>query len=108
MFICMETSSAYYLALSPAHSTYKTGTQVFQLPPERIWVSVYEKDDEAYALWRDEVKVPESRIVRMGATDNFWAAGTTGVCATSAPILVLMQSPATVRCQVVGERHDTL
>lgn len=54
-------------------------TQVFQLPPERIWVSVYEKDDEAYALWRDQVKVPESRIVRMGASDNFWAAGATGM-----------------------------
>lgn len=53
-------------------------TQVFQLPAERIWVSVYEKDDEAYALWRDQVKVPESRIVRMGAADNFWAAGATG------------------------------
>lgn len=53
--------------------------QVFQLPPERIWVSVYEKDDEAYALWRDEVRVPESRIVRMGAADNFWAAGATGL-----------------------------
>ena len=55
-------------------------THVFQLPPEHIWVSVYEKDEEAYAIWRDEVKVPESRIVRMGATDNFWAAGATGVC----------------------------
>ena len=43
-------------------------------------MSVYEKDDEAYALWQNEVKVPESRIVRMGAADNFWAAGATGVC----------------------------
>ena len=53
--------------------------QVFQLPPERIWVSVYEQDDEAYALWRDQVRVPEDRIVRMGAADNFWAAGATGM-----------------------------
>ena len=52
--------------------------QVFQLPPERIWVSVYEQDDEAYALWRDQLQVPEARIVRMGAADNFWAAGATG------------------------------
>lgn len=58
-------------------------TQVFQLPPERIWVSVYEKDDEAFALWRDKIKVPEGRIVRMGAADNFWAAGTTGEPQTS-------------------------
>ena len=69
-------------ALSPACSTPRPVlcTQVFQLPPERIWVSVYEKDDEAYAIWRDEIEVPESRIVRMDATDNFWAAGATGAC----------------------------
>ncbi|KAL0021441.1 hypothetical protein WJX79_010147 [Trebouxia sp. C0005] len=59
---------------------WELSTKVFQLPPERIWVSVYEQDDEAYALWRDQVKVPESRIIRMGAADNFWAAGATGPC----------------------------
>ena len=52
--------------------------QVFQIPPERIWVSVFEKDEEAFALWRDQVGVPEQRIKRMGAADNFWAAGPTG------------------------------
>ena len=60
------------------HKCLACTVQVFHLPPERIWVSVYEKDDEAFALWRDQVKVPEDRIVRMGAADNFWAAGTTG------------------------------
>lgn len=59
---------------------WELSTKVFQLPPERIWVSVYEQDDEAYALWRDQVRVPESRIIRMGAADNFWAAGATGPC----------------------------
>lgn len=59
---------------------WELSTKVFQLPPERIWVSVFENDDEAYAIWRDEVQVPESRIVRMGAADNFWAAGATGPC----------------------------
>ena len=62
--------------------------QVFQLPPERIWVSVYEKDDEAYALWKDQVKLPESRIVRMGAADNFWAAGATGPCTNTHTFVV--------------------
>ncbi len=52
--------------------------QIFQIPPERIWVSVFEKDEEAFALWRDQVGVPEQRIKRMGAADNFWAAGPTG------------------------------
>lgn len=59
---------------------WELSTKVFQLPPECIWVSVYEQDDEAYALWRDQVHVPEARIVRMGAADNFWAAGATGPC----------------------------
>jgi hypothetical protein len=54
---------------------------VYGLPPERVWVSVYEKDDEAYALWRDVVGVPEERIRRMGAEDNFWASGPTGEAA---------------------------
>ncbi|KAK9824092.1 hypothetical protein WJX72_007684 [[Myrmecia] bisecta] len=53
-------------------------TQEYKLPAERIWVSVYEDDDEAYSLWRDEVGVPAERIQRMGAEDNFWASGPTG------------------------------
>ncbi len=51
---------------------------MYRLPPERVWVSVYEEDDEAYALWRDVVGVPPERIKRMGAADNFWASGPTG------------------------------
>lgn len=51
---------------------------MYGLPPERIWVSVYEQDDEAFALWRDVVGVPPERIKRMGAADNFWASGPTG------------------------------
>lgn len=51
---------------------------MFQLPPERIWVSVYEEDEEAASIWRDVVGVPPERIKRMGAADNFWASGPTG------------------------------
>ena len=52
----------------------------FGLNPERVWVSVFREDDEAFAIWRDVVGVPEARIVRMGEKDNFWAAGPTGPC----------------------------
>ena len=52
--------------------------QVFRLPPERVFVSVYEDDDDAYALWRDAVGVPETHIHRLGAEDNFWESGPTG------------------------------
>ncbi len=54
-------------------------TKTLQIPEELLWPSVYEEDDEAYALWRDVIGVPEERIVRMGKADNFWEHGT-GPC----------------------------
>jgi len=59
---------------------WELSTKVFGLPPERVWVSVYEEDDEALAIWRDVIGVPPERIKRMGAADNFWASGPTGPC----------------------------
>ena len=47
---------------------------------EKLWVSVYQDDDEAYELWRDKIKVDEERIVRLGKDSNFWAMGDTGPC----------------------------
>lgn len=55
-------------------------TKVYEIPAERLAVSVFEEDDEAFAIWRDEVGVREERIRRMGAKDNFWASGPTGPC----------------------------
>ena len=62
-------------------------TQVWKLPAERLLVTVYHNDDEAYALWRDMIGVPEERIVRIGdnkgapyASDNFWQMADTGPC----------------------------
>ncbi|HHA2500732.1 TPA: alanine--tRNA ligase [Stenotrophomonas maltophilia] len=62
-------------------------TQVWKLPADRLLVTVYQTDDEAYALWRDMVGVPEERIVRIGdnkgapfASDNFWQMADTGPC----------------------------
>ena len=54
-------------------------TETLQIPADLLWPSVYEEDDEAYALWRDVIGVPEERIVRMGKADNFWEHGT-GPC----------------------------
>lgn len=59
---------------------WELATQEFKLPLERVWVSVFEDDDEAFAIWRDEVGVPVERIKRMGAEDNFWSSGATGPC----------------------------
>ncbi len=54
-------------------------TGVLEIPSDRLWPSVYESDDEAYAIWRDRIGVPEEHIVRLGKEDNFWEHGT-GPC----------------------------
>ncbi|WP_211941982.1 alanine--tRNA ligase [Cylindrospermopsis raciborskii] len=59
---------------------WEISTQVFELPPERLVVSVFEDDDEAFNIWKQQVGVPEKRIKRMGADDNFWVSGPTGPC----------------------------
>ena len=62
-------------------------TEVFELPKEKLWVTVYAEDDEAYEIWNKQVGVPAERIVRIGdnkgaryASDNFWMMGDTGPC----------------------------
>jgi alanyl-tRNA synthetase len=55
-------------------------TEVFGLPPEKLVVSVFREDDEAFAIWRDEIGIPAHRIQRMGEDDNFWHSGPTGPC----------------------------
>ncbi|WP_353932037.1 alanine--tRNA ligase [Okeanomitos corallinicola TIOX110] len=59
---------------------WEISTQVFRLPPERLVVSVFEEDDEAFNIWKDKIGVNEKRIKRMGADDNFWVSGPTGPC----------------------------
>ncbi len=54
-------------------------TETLEIPAELLWPSVYEKDDEAYAIWRDKIGVPEEHIVKLGKADNFWEHGT-GPC----------------------------
>jgi len=59
---------------------WQISTEVFGLPPERLVVSVFREDDEAFAIWRDQIGIPAHRIMRMGEADNFWASGPTGPC----------------------------
>ena len=59
---------------------YEFLTDWLKLDPERLWVSVFEDDDEAEALWISEVGFPKERILRFGEKDNFWAMGDTGPC----------------------------
>ncbi len=69
-----------YFKSEAAAWAWEYSVEVLGLDPERIWVSIYEDDDEAEAIWVNEVGVPAERIVRMGAKDNFWSAGPTGPC----------------------------
>jgi alanyl-tRNA synthetase len=55
-------------------------TGVLEIPPERLWVTVFEDDDEAAAIWLEEIKVDPARFSRIGARDNFWSMGETGPC----------------------------
>lgn len=59
---------------------WELSTSEFGLPAERLWVSIYDEDDEALAIWRDEIGVPVDRIKRLGEEDNFWTSGATGPC----------------------------
>jgi len=62
-------------------------TEVYGLPKEKLWVTVYQEDDEAYGIWQNEIGVPVERIIRIGdnkgaryASDNFWQMADTGPC----------------------------
>ncbi|MGB7058543.1 MAG: alanine--tRNA ligase, partial [Geitlerinemataceae cyanobacterium] len=55
-------------------------TEVFGLPADRLIVSVYQKDDDAFNIWHEQIGIPKHRIQRMGEADNFWASGATGPC----------------------------
>lgn len=66
---------------------FLTSSQWLALPKEKLWVTVYASDDEAYDIWAKEIGIPEERIVRIGdnkgapyASDNFWQMGDTGPC----------------------------
>ena len=68
--------------------SYEFITEVLKLEKERLWVSVFETDDEAEELWVSECNFPRERIVRFGEEDNWWAAGPTGSCGPCSEIYV--------------------
>jgi alanyl-tRNA synthetase len=60
----------------------------YGIPEEKLWVSVYEKDDEAHRLWCSHTGIAEDRVVRLGEKDNFWSMGDTGPCGPCSEILI--------------------
>ena len=77
-----------YFKRDAIHFAWELLTAVYKLPQDRLWVTVYETDDEAYNLWANEIRVPPERIARIGdkpggakyQSDNFWQMGETGPC----------------------------
>ncbi len=61
-------------------------TKVLEIPEERLHVSVFKEDEEAYKIWRDIIGLPEEKIHRLGEEDNFWSMGNTGPCGPSSEI----------------------
>ncbi|MGF1526028.1 MAG: alanine--tRNA ligase [Candidatus Competibacterales bacterium] len=69
-----------YFKREAIHYAWELLTEVWGLPADKLWVTVFEDDAEAAAIWLDEIKVDPERFSRIGAKDNFWAMGDTGPC----------------------------
>ncbi|CAN5707546.1 alanine--tRNA ligase [soil metagenome] len=76
-----------YFKLEACAWGWELVTDKWGMDPERLWVSVYETDDDAFAIWRDEVGVPPERILRLGKDDNYWSMGVAGPCGPCSEIL---------------------
>ena len=66
---------------------WELATEAWGMDPDRLWVSVYETDDVAFDIWRDEVGVKPERILRLGKEDNYWSMGVAGPCGPCSEIL---------------------
>ena len=70
---------------------WEFSTQVIKLPIERIYVSIYEKDDDAFKIWNEHIGIPKEKIVRLGKKDNFWGpAGDSGACGPCSELYIDM------------------
>jgi len=69
-----------YFKREAIHYAWELVTEVFKLPLDRLYITIYQDDEEAFNLWSSEIGVPVSRIFRFGKKDNFWAMGDTGPC----------------------------
>jgi len=69
-----------YFKREAIHHAWDLLTQGYGLPAEKLWVTVFEEDDEACEIWTRDIGVPEARVARIGAHDNFWSMGDTGPC----------------------------
>lgn len=69
-----------YFKREAIHHAWELLTEVFKLPKEKLWVTVYTDDDEAADIWINEIGIDKDRLTRCGEKDNFWSMGDTGPC----------------------------
>ena len=69
-----------YFKQNAIHFAWQLLTEEFELPADKLWITVFEEDDEAEDIWVNQIGVPKKRVTRIGAKDNFWAMGDTGPC----------------------------
>ncbi|MBI4767567.1 MAG: alanine--tRNA ligase [Deltaproteobacteria bacterium] len=77
-----------YFKNEAIHLAWDLLIKVFGLPEDRLYASVYYKDEEAYQIWHREIGLPLERVVRLGEKDNFWSMGDTGPCGPCSEILI--------------------
>ena len=77
-----------YFKVEAIHWAWELLTEGYGLPADKLWASVYQDDDEAYAIWEKQIGVPAERIVRLGEKDNFWVMGDTGPCGPCSEIII--------------------
>ncbi|SUH35489.1 alanyl-tRNA synthetase [Salmonella enterica subsp. enterica] len=92
-----------------------TGENWFALPKERLWVTVYETDDEAYEIWEKEVGIPRERIIRIGdnkgapyASDNFWQMATPVPAVRAPKSSTIMATTSGAALREAGRRWRSL
>ena len=90
-----------YFKKEAIHYAWELVTEIFQLPKERIWITIYQDDNEAEALWRPYC--PASRILRLGEKDNFWQMGETGPCGPCSEIMIDQGEAVHPDCPGIGQ-----
>ncbi|MFW6137032.1 MAG: alanine--tRNA ligase-related protein, partial [Candidatus Aminicenantaceae bacterium] len=69
-----------YFKRDAVHLAWELMTQEYGFPKDRLFITVFRDDDEAYAVWKKEIGIPDNMIFRMGEEDNYWSMGETGPC----------------------------
>lgn len=75
-----------YFKKEAIHYAWDFLTKVVKLPVDKLYISVYKDDQESYDIWHNDIGIPDNRIYRLGAADNFWQMGDTGPCGPSTEI----------------------